>query len=481
MPAPPPPPPASPPPPPGPLGDPSTPTSAIQGVFSNPLTHLGAWLGVLTMVSSLVLLGLLGTQAPPAEDSDATRSLDVQFVLSGKVIIGARDLGAPAELLVPQINALQPQRLEERLAVIIIESRVVGPEAAVLALERLEAEEVGESPEPTLLDEVSRLVFDLASSRRASPPSEEQCARLERALPFLGPYLIASATEDRAELDRLDGTAVRSLLVLIGFAGWYAGAFLCGLLALVVVVVKSCSGRLTHSLRPERGRGSVYLETFGLWMLVFFGLSVVLGQLAIVGSLLSFFGSLVVLAWPRVRGIGFHVVWADLGLRRANPLKELLLGVVVYTMAIPLLVVGLVLSLAIGGALKLLFDYESAPSHPVTEMLGGSALELLMVYLVACVAAPVVEEIAFRGILYRYLRDVTGRMGFIASFGASALFSSVVFAAIHPQGLVFIPVLSALAVAFCIGREWRGSLVSPMVAHALNNAVTITLGTMLLG
>ena len=119
------------------------------------------------MVSSLVLLGLLGTQAPPAEDSDATRSLDVQFVLSGKVIIGARDLGAPAELLVPQINALQPQRLEERLAVIIIESRVVGPEAAVLALERLEAEEVGESPEPTLLDEASRLVFDLASRNLA--------------------------------------------------------------------------------------------------------------------------------------------------------------------------------------------------------------------------------------------------------------------------------------------------------------------------
>ncbi|MED6307503.1 MAG: type II CAAX endopeptidase family protein, partial [Planctomycetota bacterium] len=207
----------------------------------------------------------------------------------------------------------------------------------------------------------------------------------------------------------------------------------------------------------------------------------VLGQLAIVGSLLSFFGSLLVLVWPRLRGIEFHLVWTDLGLHRANPLKELLLGVVVYTMAIPLLVVGLVLSLAIGGALKLVFDYESAPSHPVTEMLGGSALELLMVYLVACVAAPVVEEIAFRGVLYRYLRDVTGRMGFIASFGASALFSSVVFAAIHPQGLVFIPVLSALAVAFCIGREWRGSLISPMVAHALNNAVTITLGTMLLG
>ena len=109
-------------------------------MFSNPLTHFGAWLAVLTMVATLVLLGLLGTQAPPAEAPDATPSLDVQFVLSGKVIIGAHDLGVPAELLVPQIEALQPKRLEERLAVVIIESRVVGPEAAVLALERLQAQ-----------------------------------------------------------------------------------------------------------------------------------------------------------------------------------------------------------------------------------------------------------------------------------------------------------------------------------------------------
>ena len=83
-------------------------------------------------------------------------------------------------------------------------------------------------------------------------------------------------------------------------------------------------------------------------MVVFFGLSVVLEQLAIVGSLLSFFGSLLVLVWPRPGG------WIPPGLdrprasSRESP-EEPPRGVV-YTMAIPLLVVGLVLSLAIGGA-----------------------------------------------------------------------------------------------------------------------------------
>ena len=87
----------------------------------------------------------------------------------------------------------------------------------------------------------------------------------------------------------------------------------------------------------------------------------------------------------------------------------------------------------------------------------------------------------FRGVLYRYLREVSDRCGFFLSFLFSALVSSFIFAAIHPQGISFIPVLGALAVAFCIGREWRGSLIAPIVAHGINNLVTVTLGMLLLG
>jgi membrane protease YdiL (CAAX protease family) len=90
-------------------------------------------------------------------------------------------------------------------------------------------------------------------------------------------------------------------------------------------------------------------------------------------------------------------------------------------------------------------------------------------------------EIAFRGILYRHLRDECGRLGLVASLAIAALASSFLFAVIHPQGVLFAPALMGLAVAFCISRETRGSLWPAIVAHGINNAVTLSLGVTLLG
>jgi membrane protease YdiL (CAAX protease family) len=59
-------------------------------------------------------------------------------------------------------------------------------------------------------------------------------------------------------------------------------------------------------------------------------------------------------------------------------------------------------------------------------------------------------------------------------FLPAALLVALIFAVIHPQGLAAVPVLGALAVSFALIREWRGSLVGPMVAHALNNGTVLT-------
>ena len=50
---------------------------------------------------------------------------------------------------------------------------------------------------------------------------------------------------------------------------------------------------------------------------------------------------------------------------------------------------------------------------------------------------------------------------------------SVIFAAIHPQGILGIPALASLALGFAIAREWRGTLIPGMIAHGLNNAVIL--------
>ena len=70
-------------------------------------------------------------------------------------------------------------------------------------------------------------------------------------------------------------------------------------------------------------------------------------------------------------------------------------------------------------------------------------------FVLASVAAPVVEEIMFRGVLYRHLREASGGWGRWLSVLVSVLLSSFVFAVIHPQGWVGVPVLIVFAGRIC--------------------------------
>jgi membrane protease YdiL (CAAX protease family) len=55
------------------------------------------------------------------------------------------------------------------------------------------------------------------------------------------------------------------------------------------------------------------------------------------------------------------------------------------------------------------------------------------------------------------------------------------FAAIHPQGWAAIPVLASVGFVFAAVREWRASIIAPMVGHALNNATVVTMLVVALG
>ena len=108
-------------------------------------------------------------------------------------------------------------------------------------------------------------------------------------------------------------------------------------------------------------------------------------------------------------------------------------------------------------------------------------MELLQLFILAVVAAPVVEEIVFRGVLYTHLRSASRRLHWFVSCGLSAVVAGVIFAVIHPQGLLFAPVLAGMATGFAIGREWRGSIYASIFAHAVNNAVVLSLNVFVIG
>jgi membrane protease YdiL (CAAX protease family) len=272
------------------------------------------------------------------------------------------------------------------------------------------------------------------------------------------------------------------LVVLFGL--WFGGMILIGVILLITSGILALVGSMRSSIALT-GRGAVYAETFAVWFTLFVGLQLGiprllvfagLPDLIIPGAVIAMFSSLFALAWPVLRGVSWSDVRRDVGLHTGKGLiREVLVGPLVYAAGLPLMATGLIIySIA-----RSLSPETQQATHPIVEQFAGGGWNVVVIYLLACVAAPIVEEIAFRGILYRHLRESGRWIGAVGSAVVATLVSSVLFAGIHPQGLLFIPVLGGLATAFCFGREWRGSLVSCMVAHAMNNAVTITLGVSL--
>jgi uncharacterized protein len=107
----------------------------------------------------------------------------------------------------------------------------------------------------------------------------------------------------------------------------------------------------------------------------------------------------------------------------------------------------------------------------VLDTLGADeGLGLLVVSgLIVVVLAPFAEEILFRGFMYRALRN---RLPVIA---AAAVIGAV-FGSIHFSGadtLDLLPILAVLGAAFCLLREWSGSLYPPIALHAVNNGIAL--------
>jgi membrane protease YdiL (CAAX protease family) len=107
------------------------------------------------------------------------------------------------------------------------------------------------------------------------------------------------------------------------------------------------------------------------------------------------------------------------------------------------------------------------PKQTTADDLGvdESQLALIAAGLIFVLAAPIAEELFFRGFFYGSLRT---RM----SMWPAALIVGLVFGAIHAgTGLSAVPALIVFGVILCVLREQTGSLYPCIALHALNNAV----------
>lgn len=156
------------------------------------------------------------------------------------------------------------------------------------------------------------------------------------------------------------------------------------------------------------------------------------------------------LAMMRGRGqVDFREAARRLGLRRFEPSALLtMLG------AYGLYIVFIVAYTAIFG---------EPHQEDIAEQLGPLGVQILLI----AIAAPICEEICFRGMLFSGIRE---RM---PSF-AAALVSGLIFGALHATtGVTAVPPLVVLGTVLALLYERTGSILPGILLHMLNNSIVV--------
>jgi membrane protease YdiL (CAAX protease family) len=431
----------------------------------------------------------------------------VTMRLQGRYLVGAaelmeRFLGAGAsgreKFYKEAQNSLDRGTYAERLRFIVLAGELKGPQEARKQLQQLDRKYREHCGEPPAEDAETARILDLLYDVRAETPkdraflSEDKQQKLRQRLDWFGELALSPPGSDAATRATVLAPAYRTVWTALGAAIFMLGLGTAGLILLVTLMVLYFLGRLHGGLAPGSPHHGIYAETFALYLLLLLGLSLAAhyvlnwlsiqhGELTLTG--LAALGSLTALAWPVLRGIPWHQVRQDIGWHAdRRPGLEPLLGLGCYIAALPMLALGLVFYLLLtklrnqlgGGPDE--FAPGNAPGHPIVFWVSQAGWWVwLEVLFLASIVAPIVEETMFRGVLYRHLRAVSGGWHPVWSVLFSAVVVSFLFAVIHPQGILAVPVLMALALAFTLMREWRGTLLPSMIAHSINNAVATLL------
>jgi uncharacterized protein len=161
---------------------------------------------------------------------------------------------------------------------------------------------------------------------------------------------------------------------------------------------------------------------------------------------------------PRI-DLGLRLTWSDVGWG--------VLGGVVALVASG--IAAALLTLIVG-------DFTSAAGDVAEEITeSGPFLALLIFALLVAIGAPIVEEIAFRGMAYNALAKLRIHPAWVI------VITAAIFAAFHLEP-TRLPILLISGTVFGVLRWFTRGLGAPIIAHAVNNApgaIFLLLGDML--
>lgn len=166
--------------------------------------------------------------------------------------------------------------------------------------------------------------------------------------------------------------------------------------------------------------------------------------------------------------MGKRITLESIGLRKEGLGKNILWGIGGFLAEIPVVAMLGLIGLS-------LFRFLPAPSHPANEAISqaGGIVEVIPILFMASILAPIWEEIFFRGILFPALGRVTG------SVLSGAIYSSLLFGFIHPQGPALAFALAGVGAVSCGLAYQTRSLVPSIVLHILHNSA-LMIGALLM-
>jgi membrane protease YdiL (CAAX protease family) len=262
---------------------------------------------------------------------------------------------------------------------------------------------------------------------------------------------------------------------------------LAGLVILITGAVFYATGRLRPKLAQStmldpaaEQRPGIWLETMLVFILAFLGVGVVAAIVAavspkgspapIIASLAAQAAIALIVLWPVVRGMSFTRFREELGWHSGRGivprgvLKEIGWGLLMYVGFLPVLFM-VAMIVAIIMMLQQVITGEAAapPDNEIIDLVSsGNTMLMVMLFLMATLWAPLVEEAIFRGALYRHVRSRA------SAFAAIAL-SAAAFALMHGYAPPQLLVIGSLGVLFGVMREFRGSIIASTTVHFVHN------------
>lgn len=157
--------------------------------------------------------------------------------------------------------------------------------------------------------------------------------------------------------------------------------------------------------------------------------------------------------------------WRDLGFRRPHSIaREIQIGLAGYVAVIPVFLALLVFLIV----LSTFFSYQPA-AHPLMNVFleeqKKSPLILYYSLFLACVLAPIFEEIFFRGFCYSLFKNKWGKPWGMA-------LSAAFFSLMHMNPFAFLPIF-ALGLALAYIYENRRTLIPCIALHMIHNSFLI--------